>query len=140
MSAPWLSYSTNVGVLWAHAGAVSCIISRVSVRNRVFARKSDSFPDTHRSNTALHGMQQAWIEPLGAYWRLNGLGASVWHEDPMQQSAWFVRGAGCWPRESSDDPRVCRLSTSSVKIAAAHRSRPAESKRSRFAESLGLKA
>ena len=73
----------------------------------------------------------AFIEPLEANRRLNGLGAIVWHEEPTQQSAWFARGAGCWPRELSGDPRVCRSFTCSVKIAAARLSRPAANRRSR---------
>ena len=43
----------------------------------------------------------------------------------MQQSAWSVRGAGCWPHESSDGPRVCRSFICSARIAAGHRWRPA---------------
>jgi hypothetical protein len=38
----------------------------------------------------------------------NESGASVWHEDRMQQLAWFVPGVGCWPRVLSADPRACR--------------------------------
>jgi hypothetical protein len=97
-------------------GAGSCIQESEACKSSCFRGAGDS--DRYRTSSQQAQMSDPRQRDLADFLEggrtvrrfpaSNESGARVWHEDRMQQSAWFVPGAGCWPRVLSADPKACQ--------------------------------